>query len=316
MKSRHLRVLETRFDAGESVYLARELESIDRTLYETKYPDLRALDFVPVIGGVDPGAELYTWRLLDWQGMAKMLAGKANDLPEADATQSENYTPIRGFGAKYSYSVQDLRRIAQAARNGSSVQLDRERARAAKMMVDRKIDDVICFGEANAGGITGLLNNSNIPLVTPITGAWTGGVTTAAQMLADLQKLEKAVYTNSKGMMPADTLLLPLDQYAVVAQTPLGTNNDKTVLQFFLANALSIKTVEPWYKLALANAARNGPRAVAYRRDTMVVGALAPLLFETQPPQPVGMNFEVPCEARCGGTVVRYPFACAYMDSI
>ncbi len=306
--------MSQRFDADESAVLARELESIEKVVTQVRYPDLKSLLFVPLISGIDPGAETYTWRLQDKVGSAKIMANRGDDLPRVDISMSENYTPIRTIGNKFDYTTQELRAFNLARARGSSIALDQERAKAARLMIDRQIDSMVASGVSAVSGLTGFLNNTNVNIIAPAVGGW--ATATPGQMLQDLQKLEKAVYTQSKEMMPADTILLPLNQYALAAQTPLGVNNDKTVLQFFLANALSVKNVEPWYLLTNAGAGGSVDRAVAYRRDVMVCGAVVPLLFEQQPPQARDLGFDIPCEARCGGTVVRFPLGMAYMDSL
>ena len=62
-----------RFDADESAVLARQLESIEKVVSQVRYPDLKALQFVPLIPGIDPGAETYTWRLQDKVGVADRM---------------------------------------------------------------------------------------------------------------------------------------------------------------------------------------------------------------------------------------------------
>ncbi len=306
--------MSQRFDADESAVLARQLESIEKVVTQTIYPELKALMFVPLIAGVDPGADIYTWQRSDMVGEAKLMANRGGDLPRVDMSLNENYVPIRTVGDKYDYTTQELRAFQLAKARGGSIQLDVERARIARLMIDRKIDAMVTSGESSVSGLTGFVNNSNVTIIAPTAGAWS--TATAPQILQDMQKLEKQVYTQSNEALPATTMLLPLNQFAIASQTPLGVNSDKTVLQFFLANSLSIKEVLPWYKLTNAGAGGSIDRAVAYRRDPMVVGAVVPLLFEQQPPQPRDLGFDIACEARCGGCVVKMPLGMAYLDSI
>lgn len=311
--NRYAHALAARFDAGETAVTARELEHIEQQVTEVLYPDLYAQDFVPLIPGVDAGAEVYTWRQEDYVGEAKVVANRGDDLPSVDVSLTENYHPIRTVGDKYSYTTQELRRFAEMKARGSSIQLDVERAKKAREFIERKIDAMLTTGDTPTG-IKGIANNSNVTLGTLPFGSWT--TATAQQILADLQYLERTVYTQSKQRLMADTMLLDPESYAIAMQTPLGVNNDHTVMAFFLASAMSVKTVRPWWRLSTADAGGTGKRAIAYKRDVTVLGSLIPLIFQAQPPQARGLEFEIPCEARCGGVVVKRPLGVLYADGL
>ncbi len=162
------RALELRLDADESAVLARELESIEKIVTETRYPELKALLYVPLIVGVDPGAETYTWRRSDKVGTAKVIANRADDLPRVDISLTENYVPIRGVGNVYDYTVQELRAFKLAKSRGSSISLDQERAKSARLFIERKIDAMVATGEPDIAAITGMINNSSVNIITPV----------------------------------------------------------------------------------------------------------------------------------------------------
>ncbi len=302
-----------RFDADESAVLARELESIEREVTKTIYPELRGLQYVPMIPGIDPGSATYTWRRSDMVGKAKVMANRGDDIPRVDVSIGENYTPIRTVAQMYDYTTDELRAFALAKSRGSNLQLDTARAEAARLLIARELDEIVSIGIASIAGITGFINNGDVGIIAA-TAAWS--TLTPQGILADLQRMERQVFTQSKEVLPADTIYLPLAQYALVAQTPLGVNNDKTVLDFFLKNSMTIKAVMPWYRLTNAAVGSVTDRAVAARRDPAVAGAVVPLLFLAQPPQARGLGFDIPCEAKCGGTVVKQPLGMTYMDGV
>jgi hypothetical protein len=312
--NKYSHALAARFDAGETAVMARELEHIEQQVTEVLYPDLYAMDFIPLIPGVDAGAEIYTWRQEDLVGEAKVIANRGEDLPTVDISLTENYVPIRSIGNSYSYTTQELRRFAEMKARGSSIQLDVERAKKAREFIERKTDAVLFGGESGVTGLTGFANNTNVNLQTPAFGSW--ATATAQQILADLQLAERTVFTQSKQRLMADTILLDPVSYALAAQTPLGVNNDHTCLRFFLESAMSVKTVRPWWRLSTADAGGTGPRMICYKRDLSVLGGLVPLVFQAQPPQPRGLEFVIPAEARVGGTVVKRPLGVLYMDSL
>jgi hypothetical protein len=55
---------------------------------------------------------------------------------------------------------------------------------------------------------------------------------------------------------------------------------------------------------------------VAFIRDPQVVGAVIPLEYSPQPAQQIGLKYDVPVVARCGGAIIRYPVGVVYGDGI
>jgi hypothetical protein len=235
---------------------------------------------------------------------------------------------VKTIGVSYGYTVDELRAFALAMKRGGNISLEQERALAARHFIDRKVDEVLSIGIAETAStnapIVGLTNNGNVNLVSAVAGSW-GTVAspsaTPQQMLQDLFAMERTVFVQSKQTAVANSILLPPDAYALCSTTPLGTNNDKTVLDFFKANSMckaqTGKDIEvrAWYRLTTAGSG-GVQRAVCYMKDPMVLGGVLPIPFEQLPPQPHNASFTIPCKAACGGTVIKYPLACVYMDSI
>jgi len=307
---RHLRRLSDeghlRLDVNESAHLARELEFIKAKTYDIRYPTMKARQFVPTASDVDPGADTITYWSWDWRGMAKVIANYADDLPSVDAFKTEHKAPVVSIGDSYSWSIQDLRRSAMA---GS--RLDTRRAAAARMAVERKIDEMAAFGEADTG-ITGFLNNANVPLTPPVTGTWS--TATPAQIVEDLNTGVQAIIDATMETEIPDTVLLDTALFGIIAQTPIATDNQTTILKSFLANNPYIRNIDQWTKLALADAAGTGPRCVFYRRSPDVLTLEIPQDFEQFPPQERNLAFVVNTHARVGGVLIYYPLAITYMD--
>lgn len=297
---------ELRLDANETAAFARQLEDIDAQLYRVVYPENKGTLLVPVRGNINPGADEYTYRSMDRAGRAKRRANHSTDYPRVDIQGREDSQRIENYGASYGYSFQDMRRARML-----NMPVDAERAFAARAAVDTTIDEVICVGDSEIG-VTGFANNADVALVTPTTGSWL--TATADQILADLQKMERAILTDSKEAERPDTLAIAPSRYAVISTKPLGTNSDKTILDFYLKNSQGVRNVESWHRLETADAGGTGPRLVMYRRDPAKLEALVPILFEQFPPEQRGMDILVNCEGRCGGVVWRYPGSGRYMD--
>lgn len=295
---------DERLDANETATFARQLEDIDAQIYRVEYPELKGTLLVPVKSDINPGAEDYTYRVMDYVGQSKIIANYADDLPRVDVQGFEVTNKLFGHGDAYGYSIQDLRRSRM-----TGMGLDSERAMAARAVLARKNDSIIAFGEATVG-VKGFTNSTYVDLVTPATGTWSSA--TAEQIVADLMKIEAAIFTDSKGVEMPDTAVLPPTRYALAATKKLA-NTTTTALEFFLQKSLFIKNVEHWYHLETAGAG-NVPRIVAYRRDPSKVQALLPLEFEQQPPIQRNLAFVVNCDSRCGGVIFRYPGSARYMD--
>jgi hypothetical protein len=308
---------EIRCDAGESAVVARALEHIEEQITEVLYAELKAALYVPAIGGIDPGAAVFTWRQGDIVGVAKRSSGRSGDLPRADAQTEEFSSKIESYGASYGYTIQQLREVALAARRGFNLQLDQTYAKGAATMIARAIDSVVAFGDADSNStIRGFLNNASV-VTQAAAGLWSG--LTAAQLLAELFAMVNGVVVGSKEAIVPDTILLPQVQLNLVSQTMMGVNSDRSVLSVFRESQQQAGRpieVAAWPTLETANAARTGPRAVCFKRDAEIAGSVIPLPFEAQAPQQVGLEIIVPCEGRCGGAVVRRPMGLIYRDGL
>jgi hypothetical protein len=308
--------LATRFDAGESVVIARSLDHVEQKITEVMYAELRALKLVPTIPGIDPGAKTYTFMVMDRVGQAEPSSERGKDLPRADVFLTENTSGIKSYGAQYGYTTQELREIAMAASRGVNIQLDVARAESAAKMIARKIDNVVAFGDPIDTRIKGFLNNASVT-VDAAVGTWSG--LTPEQLLAELYALANQQVIVSKEIFSPDVILLPTTQHLLVGTTPYGTAGLKTVLQFFneaMANMGRQVSVESWPLLSTADAGRTGPRAVAYKRSVDVAGAVVPLAFQSQPPQAQGLEWLIPCEGVCGGAAVKQPLGMYYRDGL
>lgn len=306
----------TRMDAGETLAIQRSLDHIEQRITEVVYAELRAARYVPVIAGIDPGARTYTFSVLDRVGVAARVAERGKDLPRADLFLTENTSAIASYGAQYGYTTQELREIAMSASRGVNLQLDAARAETAALMIARKIDNVIAFGDDFDVRIKGFLNNASVS-TDAAAGVWSG--LTADQLLDELFALANTPVTVSKETQMPDTILLPTEQWLLIGRKPLGTAGLQTVIGFFneaMNNMGRRVEIASWPLLALANAARTGPRAVAYRRNIEVAGAILPLSFQAQPPQAQGLEWTIPCEGLCGGVAVKQPLGMRYRDGL
>lgn len=318
---------EFRLDDNETAVLSRALEDVAIKAIETKYPELKARELLPLKQDVDPGADSVTVQEFDEAGMAEIIANFADDLPQSDGIASEYPSPVKSLGTSYFYSKQDMRRAALARRSGMQARLPDDRARRADKYIERAVDDVAAFGRAKFR-LPGFLNHPNVSVITPSAPAsgtdpsWLGGDKTGTEVLADMRRMPSVLNTTSKGVFMANTLVLPIAQYNFVAETPLNPtrDNQQTILQAFLEGQakldFGIRRVVPWYKLDRANAAGDGPRAVAYHMSDDNLELIIPMEATPSPPQATNLAWKVPVESRIGGCLIYQPLSVLYMDGI
>jgi hypothetical protein len=297
-----------RYDANETAMFSRQLEFIDQSQFDVLYPIGHAIELMPLMTGMDPGAESYTYRAYDYTGRAERVTNYGSNPPRVDANGVEVTTKVHSYWDGYGWSIQDLRAAAFAG--GRS--LDQLRATAAREVLMRKLDENLWFGDSEVN-ITGIANNALVDAVSVITGGWT--TATADQILADITKLLVAASLATGGVEVSDSLLLPVSRYDIIATKFIGDNKDKTVLDL-LRKAFPNVSIKSSYRLETGDAARTGVRAIAYTNDKKKLEGLVPMEFEQFAPQAKNMDFSVTCHMRAGGVAIRYPGSVKYMDSI
>lgn len=308
LKDRDGEHLDDKFTAS----LSRDLESIKSRTFDILFPDLKTRMFVPKGEQADPGAETITYRQWDEFGMAKIIANFADDLELVDALVEEFTSKVHSIGKAYQFSRLDLMRAAM-----SGNRLDFRRASAARRAIENGIEQIGAFGAIgtdSSGGLTGLLNNANVPVVAPVTGTWASA--TAAQIIEDMNTLVGSVVTTTKEVHKPDTLIMDQNSLQLISQKPVAVDNQTTVLRSFLANNPYIQNIDSWTQLEFADVAGTGPRMMAYLRSPEVLSLEIPMEFDQLPPEVRSLAFIVNCWARVGGVIFYYPLSAAYMDGI
>ena len=299
-----------RLDAEETAHVLKELEHLKTRSYDVVHGPTKARQLIPVDNDIDPGAETITYDQYDHIGMAAIIANYADDLPLVDVTRKQFTMGVVTLGSAYSWSVLDIERAAKAR----SRLIDR-RADASRMVNRHKEDQIGAVGADNQG-IPGFINHPNLPkAVIPHAGAWTG--LTASQILDNLNSLAYTPVFNSLEAFTPDTIILSPDEFGVVSQKPVGTDNQMTILRSFLLNNPYIQNIDQWTRLTGAgDPAGTTPtnRIISYLRNPMAVVWNIPQEYRVLPPQPVNLAFKVPAFSRVSGIEWHYPISAAIMD--
>jgi hypothetical protein len=307
-------------DAAETIMFQRELEKIKSNTYDIVYPDLKAMQLIPVSTDAGAGTEIITYQQFDRTGIAKVISNYADDLPRSDVKGKEFSSRVRSVGNSYGYSMQEIRAARQAGKP-----LEQRKASAAAE-AQRYLWNKIAFYGDSAYNLQGWLTNSNIPHGTaPADGtssATTFASKTPDKIVRDLNTCVNNVAIQTKGVERANTLVMPLAQYAYISSTRMGDGSDTTILQFFLKNNPFITTVEWAEELDSAQLSANGVSTftgdimIAYNKSPDKMTLELPVPFEQLPVQEEGLEYVVNCHSRIGGVLIYYPLSQYIMDGI
>lgn len=292
------------------LFLQRQLEFIRPQVFEIQYADIKYSTILPVTSEAGPGAQTFTYRIMDSTGEFRLLADAASDLPRADISQVEKSINIRSFGGSFGYTVQELR-AAQMA----NIALEQRRAAAVRRAYEEKVESVALFGESTVA-LAGFFNNSAVDIVAADKWFTTASVT-AQEMIELLNYGVSAIINGSKMKEQPDTILLGYEDYNKVSTTRNSDSSDVTVLEYFLRTNPYIRNVEPINQLTKGNngGKLNTSRMVVYKRDPEKVQLHIPQPLELFPAQQRGLEFIVPAHARVGGVALYYPKSVIYVQA-
>lgn len=276
--------------------------------YDIEYPEFNATRLFPVESSVDPGIETITYYSYDKTGMAQIIADYSDDLPRADVLGKPYTAKIRGLGASYAYSVQDMRASRYAGKS-----LDVRRGEAARRAIDALINRIAWCGD-ETHGLRGVLSSENqIPIWTPPTNA--GQTSTKFkdkspdEVLATFSGALRYMSDTTKGVERPDTIVLDEGNYIYLATTPRSSESDTTLLKWLSDNLPNI-TFDRASELGASteyNPFGDQAVMVIYRNDPRKLTIEIPLLFNQLPVQPKNLAFEIQCEARIAGAIIPAP---------
>ena len=305
-------------DAGETVVFGRELEHVIAQTYDVKYAETAWRRFVPT-ELVPLGTDQVTYRQFDMLGEAEFVDIDAMDFPRVEIKGSEFSTGFASIGASYGYSIGDWRSAQKAGRP-----LDAMKARAAREVMERKLDKIACIGDTTHN-LKGLSNQANVTLATvgSTTGfekVWLpeggGTLATPAEVYTALALAIRNVRDASKNIFTDGfTVLLPTKLMNYCTSTLFRPTYGDATLMEMLKKIAGISSIETWNRLDTAGADSKG-RVVIYKRDPELVKQYMCPDFESFPPEVRSRTFNVDCHARPGTVVMPYPKSGYYIDGL
>lgn len=294
--------------------------NIETAIYERRYPTLDYGNHVPVVTEGNPWALGTLFRLKDHTGAAKVISGKAADMPFGKTTRDQKTHGFVMVGAGWEYSDEETQ---QGVLYG--IDIAQDDAMGAADDVERLLYDMAITGNDEVNW-EGLANSS---IVQRTDAAAVGGSTfwtakDADEMTADINAGLEAVRSNSNEIEWADSVRLPPAAFRIIATRKLGTDDSgtTTVLDYIRKN--NIYTAETNQPLDirplrdLKSASQDGGgRMVVYRRDPQVLRFHLPMPRRVLPVYRAAlMHYQQGIIARTGGTEIRLPGAMAYIDEI
>lgn len=295
-------------DAAESAFFDRQLEWIKTRTFDIKFPNLKSRMLIPTSGEANPGAVTVTYRQFEEFGQAKIGSDHATDAPRVDINGEEFTRPVRPVQASYGYTQKEVKSAAMAGFN-----LNPRRASACRKAIERLMDEVAAIGAPLYGIATGALNNASVT-VDASAGSWLTPATPATIIL-EITTMWNGIVNDTNGIETADTLVLPPREWAHIAVTPRGDDNDTTILKFLAANMPDLTAIESWHRLTTAGAA-GVRRAWMYKRSPDILENEIVQEFEQLPPQLDGFQIIINCWAQTAGVGVYYPLSMRYLDGI
>jgi hypothetical protein len=304
-------------------FLQQQASYIEPQVYEIEYPDIQYPDLVPIDTSGNEWMKSKTFYSTDKVGQAAWTHHMANDIPFADIVKAKFEVGMEMGGIGYYYTLEELG--VQMLIPGTN--LTAERGDAARRAYEEFMERVTFTGDSSKGW-TGLVNDLNVTAGSAIAdGAGGGGNSplwankTGDQMNRDINAILTGVYTGSNTVERADTLLLPVDRFTLLANTRL-TNSDMNAMAWvqryntytaITNQQLTIRAVR-----GLETAGSGGTaRMVAYRNDPAVLKLHLPMPHRfLGVMQVAAMRYDVPGIFRTGGLEIRRPGSVRYLDGI
>lgn len=287
----------------------QQLEALLAKSYDKKYPALKARQLIPAGGGIPSGAETVSSVGYDLKGEATVLGSYGEDVRRVELDGVKSTWNIVGIAAAWMMTVQQARGAAMAG-----VDLDSKGLMAARRLIERKIDDLLAAGDADAGidGFAALTTGSTGVYLENKTGDLTGDwlTATAANTLADLD-LCFANFDDAAIWKPTH-MVVPTALKARWRSLQLSTGSDYTLLRW-IEDQYEVE-VDSWYRLNTADSAGTAGRVIIYAKDEEVVSSIISQEPEQLPSVWKGLGWETIMHARCGGVRVENPKGILYAD--
>lgn len=293
-------------------WLVSQLSHVEPEVMAVKYPDITYQELVPVDTSANEWVKSVTYWSSDMRGKAEWINGRADDVPLADIAREKFETTVQMAGIGYDYTVEEINQARYLGQN-----LTADKAMAARRAYEEHCE-MIAFSGDTTKSFTGLMNNASVTIAAA-AAAWSGA--TVAQILGDINGAITGIWSASKTVELADTILLPLTQYSLLTTKQLDATIDSNLMAYIVKNNIyTAQTGQPLKIRAMRQLSTAGAsgvaRMVAYRRDPTIIKMHIPMRLRFLPPEARGFKFIVPGMFRVGGVDVKRPGSVRYIDGL
>lgn len=307
-------------DQQAMAFLIQQTTHIEAEVYKVRYPDIQYPSLIPVDTSANEWAKSITYFSMDQVGEADWFSHLATDMRLADVSRNKFEAAVHMAGIGYRYTLEELG-FAQLV---PGTNLTSERAEAARRAYEEFVD-IRAFEGDTGKGWTGLINNGSVTR-TDAANDGTGpsrlwSTKTSDQIIRDINDALTGIYTGSNTVEMADTVLLPIAAYAILANKRIESTEGNALDWLMKYNVYTMQTGQRLTVrgvLGLEDAGTGGVgRMVVYRKDPRVLKMHIPMthrflqVWQTGP-----MVFDVPGIFRMGPLEIRLPSAVRYVDGI
>jgi len=303
-----------RLDANESLALETELKAKERELYRKRFLEVTYQEAFPLtIDG--PGYKSVSFQSLEEYGEAKWATDKGAT-PLVDLSRKEYVTKVDIIKLAYKYTHHELQYAAK-----EDISLDMENANATKRIIDTKVDKTLYLGDAGLNK-PGLLSDSAALVEGTVTNDGTGSSKKfedkdGDKILADINRMFKAVVASNKGMFRCDTMLIAPSTMEILKDRYIGSAGDgKTVYRSLMENRPYLNIIEiP--RLESVSGLSDNTVMVIYPKSKEVLNAKVPVPFFTLPGvYTPDYDYQVTCYADVAGLEVKHPKSIGFIQGI
>lgn len=301
-------------------FVRSQTTHVEPQAYAIQYPDIQYPGLIPVDTSASEFATSVTYTSSDRFGKADWINGNADDIPKAGTTRAQFETPVYTAGIGYGWGWEEIGRARMLGIN-----LTADDALAARRAAEEMIDRVALTGDSSKG-FQGLFNSSAVTPVAAPKGDWgtilSAGSATSDEIVADMNAAIVNIFNGTNTVALADRLLLPWSKFQLISTKRMSTQNDSTILQYFMANnvytAMTGRQLTIRGMRGLDTAGVSGvPRLIAYRYSPQVLKLHIPMPHRFLPVYQSGpLRWDVPGVMRLGGLDIRLPKEVVYIDGI
>ncbi|MBO6369164.1 DUF2184 domain-containing protein [Enterococcus faecalis] len=283
---------------------ARDLQEIDKVIYQAPQEELVARTMFNVKTDINPGAETYGYYVMTRSGAAKIIANGADDLPLVDIDMKRYQSPIFTIAAGVRYSRQEIR---QAQMMGTSI--DATKAEVARRTIAEKENSFVFVGDPKVNH-KGVANAEGIQV---INSAKTWKTMTSDEIVEQL-RTSRAKITIIPGFKSANLKLMIAPEQFEELNRRYSDYDSRSIMKVVQENGW-FSSIEQVYDLKGVG---------TNKTDSFIIMDTKPSTCEILIPEDIVRlevewaypNWKVPFEERCGGALIRTPYAIVRVDGI